>query len=217
MSKKPIVVFLLTAACALSALVVSRQQQVSAAGAAPAVQQRPANVPAASLSSDAIPEHVTYDVLFRQIAAFKKKASELDARGGNGDPLRRLVYEEAKLNAAEAEKIDRIQSEYMRLVGSMDKRAKKIIEEARLRNPTGKLAEGAPLPEPPPELRTLQQKRNGLTLRARGQVREALGEQGFRNFGEFVKEHIARKLKPVEFQGGRPHYPGGDSRETPHR
>jgi hypothetical protein len=216
MSKKPVVVSLLVAALGLSALVFSRQQRVSAAEAAPAaVQNERPQTPAQPPVGDAIPDHVTYDVLFRQIAAFKNKAGDVDARGGNGDSLRQLVYQEAGLSAADAEKVDKIQGEYMRLVGSMDGRARKIIEESRLRNPTGKLAEGAQLPEPPQELKTLQNKRNNLTLRARAQVRAALGEEGFRHFAAFVKEHIARKLKPVEVHGRRPLTLGDNNQETP--
>jgi hypothetical protein len=201
MGKKRIIVALLTLAFALGAFALSRQEHASAAR--PAVGDQP-SAPAQANGQE-IPEHVTYDVLFRQIDALKKKAAELDSRGiDGGGELRKFVYREAKLDDKQAEKLDKIQTEYMGVVEKMDAKAKKIIQEARAQHPHGRLAEGQPLPEPPQELKALQNKRNNLTLQARSFVREALGEQEFQRFGQFVKEHIADRLRPVEARGGRP-------------
>lgn len=201
MSKKRIAVALLTLALALGAFALSRQQPASAAR--PAEGGRPAAP--AQANGQGIPEHVTYDVLFRQIDALKKKADELDSRGVDGaSELRKSVYREAKLDDKQAEKLDKIQSQYMSVVEKMDAKAKKIIREARELHPHGRLAEGQALPEPPPELKALQNKRNNLTLQARSFVREALGEQEFQRFGQFVKERVADRLRPVEPRGGRP-------------
>jgi hypothetical protein len=217
MIKKRVVVALLLLTLAVSALVVSRREQVSAAQAASGGSQQ--SIPSAGAeqpTGDAIPEHVTYDVLFRQIAAFKKKAEDADRHGrGDGDALRKLVYEQAELSDEDAGKIDKIQSEYMTLVGEIDKKARKVIEQSRLRNPNGKLEEGAQLPEPPKELKALQAQRNNLTMQARAQVGVALGEGKFKHFGEFVKEHIAQKLKPVELRGHRPLNLGENDKEKP--
>lgn len=211
MSKKRIAAALLLLALASGAFVFSRQDRVSAAKPAPGTQA--AAAAAAQANGQGIPEHVTYDVLFRQIAAFKRKADDLDRRGGGGDDLRKYVYHEAKLSDEQARKLDKIQSDYMRVVAKMDDKAKKIIEEARAQHPHGRLQEGQPLPEPPQQLMALQEKRNNLTMQARALVREALGEQEFQRFGEFVKEHIAAKLKPIEPRGGRPVGPGEQGQE----
>lgn len=211
MSKKRTVVALLLLALVAGAFAVSRQERASAARTAPGTQHGAAARP----GGEGIPEHVTYDVLFRQMAALKRKADDLDRRGGGGDDLRRLVSREAKLDDEQAQKLERVQGEYMRVVAKMDARAKKIIEEARAQRPHGRLREGEALPEPPQELKALQEKRNNLTLQARAFLREALGEQEFQRFGEFVKEHVARKLKPVEPRGGRPVNPGEQGREKP--
>lgn len=201
MSKKRIAVALLTLGLALGAFALNRQQHASAAR--PAEGGQPAAPGQAN--GQGIPEHVTYDVLFRQMAALKKKADELDSRGVDGaDELRKFVYREAKLNEKQAEKLDKIQSEYMGVVEKMDAKARKIIQEARAQHPHGRLAEGQALPEPPQELKALQNKRNNLTLQARAFVREALGEQDFQRFGQFVKERVADRLRPVEPRGGRP-------------
>lgn len=220
MIKKRIVVALLLLAVAVSALVVNRRDQVSAAQAAPGGgggDQK--SLPSADTGQpvgDAIPEHVTYDVLFRQIAAFKKKADDADRQGrGDGDVLRKLVYQQAELSDADAEKVDKIQSQYMTRVSEIDKKARKVIEQSRLGNPNGKLEVGAQLPEPPKELKALQAQRNNLTLQARAQVGATLGEEKFKHFGEFVKEHIARKLKPVELRGRRPLNLGENDKEQP--
>jgi len=211
MSKKRIVVALLLLALAAGIFAVNRQEWASAAKAAPGGQHGAAAPP----HGEGIPEHVTYDVLFRQIAALKRKADDLDRRGGGGDDLRKFVYREAKLDDAQAEKLDKIQSEYMRAVAKMDEKAKQIIEGARASRPHGQLQPGEPLPEPPQELKALQEKRNNLTLQARASAREALGEGEFQRFGEFVKEHIARKLKPVEPRGGRPAGLGDNDKGKP--
>lgn len=209
MSKKRIAAALLMLALVFGAFALSRQESVSAAKSAPGSQTA-----AAQANGHGVPEHVTYDVLFRQIAALKKKAAELDSRGdSSADDLRKFVYREAKLNDEQAAKLDKIQSDYMGVVAKMDARAKKIIEESRAGHPHGRLEEGQPLPEPPQELRALQEKRNNLTMQARAFVREALGEEEFRRFGEFIKERIASRLRPVEPRGGRPADLGAVSRE----
>lgn len=210
MGKKRITVALLMLALVLGAFALSKQEHVSAA--------RPADNGHSSAPAQAngqgIPEHVTYDVLFRQIAALKKKADELESRGvDGGNELRKFVYREAKLDDKQAEKLDKIQSEYMSVVEKMDAKAKKIIQEARAQHPHGRLAEGQALPEPPQELKAIQNKRNNLTLQARSFVREALGEQEFQRFGQFVKERVADKLRPVEPRGGRPEDLGAVKKE----
>lgn len=191
---------------ALGVFALSRQERVSAAKpdanggqtAAPAQANGQAN-------GHVVPEHVTYDILFRQIAMLKKKADELDGRGVDGaDELRKFVYREAKLNDGQAKKLDKIQSEYMSAVAVMYAKARKIIQESREKNPHGRLEEGQPLPEPPQELKALQNKRNNLTLQARAFVREALGDKEFERFGQFVKERVADRLRPVEPRSGRP-------------
>jgi hypothetical protein len=209
MSKTRIVTALMLLALVAGAFALNRQGG-AAAEAAPGGQHGAAAQP----NGEGIPEHVTYDVLFRQMEALKRKADDLDRRGGGGDALRKFVHREAKLSDEQAQKLDRIQGDYMRTVARMDARAKQIIGEARALRPHGQLQEGEALPEPPQELKTLQERRNNLTLQARALVREDFGEQEFQRFGEYVKEHIARKLKPVQPRGGRP---GEQDKEKPRK
>jgi hypothetical protein len=150
------------------------------------------------------PDFVIYDMMFRQLGALKKKADQVESRGGDGASLRTYLKDEAKLDEKLDKELNKIQSEYERVVAKMDAKARKIIEGAREKHKHGRLQEGEALPPPPEELKSLQQRRNNLTMQAREHLRQAFGDEGFQKFDEFVKRHIGSRIKPVEAVNGRP-------------
>ncbi|MBX5479284.1 MAG: hypothetical protein IRZ19_09415 [Pyrinomonas methylaliphatogenes] len=62
------------------------------------------------------------------------------------------------------------------------------------------------MPPPPAELQQLQRERNWIILRARDQLRAALGPQAFRQLDDYVKLKIVPNIKPA-LPGVRPNGP----------
>jgi len=144
------------------------------------------------------PKHVVYGLLFREVATFKKIAHEKELKGEDGSFLRKHHKENLKLNDEQTEALERVAEETDREVRKLDKEARKIIEKGRSRHPNGKLKAGETLPAPPAELKGLQQRRDGLILKGRDELRAALGEQEFQRFDEFVQQEVTKRMKPVE-------------------
>lgn len=67
-----------------------------------------------------------------------------------------------------------------------DEKAQKIITAFRARYPGGKVPQGESLPPPPPELTRLWEERKAIILHARDRLREAFGEQKFKQFDAFL-------------------------------
>lgn len=206
-------------ALAIGALALGQQARLSA-GAALANKVDTSKLPRADGQSarkdgdptQLPPDFVIYDMMFRQLGALKKKADQVESMGGDAASLRTYLKDQAKLDEKLDKELNKIQSEYERVVAKMDAKARKITEEARAKHLHGRLQEGEALPPPPEELKSLQQRRNNLTMQAREHLRQAFGEQEFQKFDEFVKRHIGSKIKPVEPINGRPATLGENAR-----
>ncbi|HYN85410.1 MAG TPA: hypothetical protein VER32_09165, partial [Pyrinomonadaceae bacterium] len=136
-----------------------------------------------------------------------QKAAEKEKLGEDGSSLRTFHKREAKLDDRQAAALDRIAAETESKVEKLDKRAKEIINEARAAFPGGRIPEGQTPPEPPAELRAMQDERVGTLMKARDELRAALGEREFKRFDDYVRESIGKKVKPVRFDRPRPDMP----------
>lgn len=166
--------------------------------------EQPLAATSQSLSNATVPTHVLYHLLFRQIAAYKRKAEALERQGQSGDTLRTYFKKHANLNSQQAEFLDATAANFDRAVTDLDARAKKITGEARAHYPHGRLPQGVTLPIPPIELSSLQQQRTALTLQAREQLRASFGEVEFQRFENFVLQDVGDKIKPIVPPHGLP-------------
>lgn len=145
-----------------------------------------------------VPKHVVYDLLFRQMTAFKKKADDDEGHGKNSAFLRSYHKNKAKLNDQQGAVLEKVAADYHLKVAKLDNQAKKIIDAERKRHPQSKLGEGEQIPLLPMELKSLSQQRVNLILQSRDQLHAALGDAEFQRFDDFVQQDIASKLKPVQ-------------------
>lgn len=145
-----------------------------------------------------VPKQIVYGILFREMAVYKKKAEEKEAKGENATALRQHHKEKLKLNDEQFVALDRIAAESNRKVEKLDASAKKIIDSFRAQFTDRKLKAGDPVSPPPAELKSLQAQRDATILAAREELRRALGEAEFKRLDDFVQQDISSKLKPVE-------------------
>jgi hypothetical protein len=107
------------------------------------------------------------------------------------------MQKEASLSVAESMALEAIASACQREVNRQDERARIIIQAFRSKFPEGKVPEGTTLPPPPPELIAMQEERNAIILRARDQLRVALGEASFASLDNYVKFRYRPTSDPV--------------------
>jgi vacuolar-type H+-ATPase subunit I/STV1 len=146
-----------------------------------------------------VPEHVVYGLLFREVEAFKRKAEEREHQdhGQDAASLRAHHKRRAKLNDHQDFVLGQIAANCQREVARLDRRAKAIIDAEKARHPFGRLKPGEALPAPPEELGRLERQRTDAVLKARDQLRAALGEEEFRRFDDFARKDGAEKIKPL--------------------
>ena len=157
-----------------------------------------------SPSPSQAPEHVVYRQFFRHLVALKKRASEVESQGRDGKALRAHYKEKIGLKDKEAALLDEIAIESEREVGKIDKKAQKIINDARNRFPNGRVPAGEQLPPPPPELKSLQRKRDMIVLRGRHRLVTELGSYGFQQVDDFLKLKFTQDLKPAALRPKQP-------------
>lgn len=179
-----------------------RRQKAAAANAAlqPAASQGQPGTQTQPPAAD-IPKHVIYGMLFRERSLFKKKAQEQDAKGVNGAFFREFHKNKLKLDDAETAALDRVADAANREVTKLDKKARKIIEDARAKHPGGVLKEGETLPPPPAALTELENQRAGVLLQAREELRAALGDAEFQRLEALLLEDAAKRMKVI-LRGG---------------
>lgn len=147
-----------------------------------------------------IPKHVVYGLLFREAAAFRQKAKELKDHGKDASSVEGFHAKRAKLRDDQAEAFERIATDCQRNVDEIEQLAKRIIEKDRAKHPGGKLKPGEQLPEPPKQLRELEDHRRAVIMKGRDDLRAAMGDSEFQRFEEFEERDVAERAKSV----GRP-------------
>lgn len=101
------------------------------------------------------------------------------------------LVKEGNLNDAQARALESIAAATLQEVEQQDARARRIIDAFRAQYPNGIVPKGKKLPEPPPELKVMQEERNAMILRGRDRLRAALGEQEFARFHQFAMRRFA--------------------------
>jgi len=149
----------------------------------------------------AVPDKVVYGIFFRQIAAFKAKADEMEKSGGDGKALRRQAARTAGLNDTEAQLLDRVAADYLREVSLIDARQKAVVDAFRLQYPDGRIPQGGAR-ERPPAFHDFTVEREQLYLRMRDQLQNLLGPETFARLDTALRGKIAGN--PLSILGAPP-------------
>lgn len=158
---------------------------------------------AATQPPNAPPAHVVYELLFKEVAAFKKRAGEMSGRGQDASAVRNFHKNQARLNDYEADLLDGTADDCVRALAKLENRARAIIRADRARHPGGLLKQGEALPLPPAELKTLERQRRDTIMAARERLRAAMGETAFERFDQSVRDDVGRRIKPLARPAGR--------------
>ena len=142
-----------------------------------------------------VPEHVIYGFLFSQILAIKQKATGQNNPSASGLVIRTSIEKEANLSDAEIRAFDAIAFACAQQVRQQDERAGKVIAAFRAQFPQKTIPNGESLPQPPAELKILQEQRDGIITSAKNKLREVLGEQAFSRLDDVVKRRISSAAK----------------------
>lgn len=175
--------------------------------------------------AEEIPQYVIYDQLLRQMAAFNRKAEEIEGRGEDGSFLATYHQRGARLDEEQAQALRRVVLGSADELAELDAQAREIIDRTREQHPHGRLDLGIddpstdevgkfnanaeeenlpPLPELPSELADLQGQRVRLVLRARGELQSALGDAAFNRFDGFVQQEITSSMRQAPAVGNSP-------------
>ena len=195
--KRKVLMLICAVAVGVSALAFNRYPSTLGKTAA---SQQPAGTTVGTKESPSpsqAAEHVVYRQFFRHLVALNQRASEMENQGKNGKNLREHYKVKIGLKDREARLLDEIAFESEREVEKIDKKAQKIIEAARNRFPNGLVPASEQLPPPPPELKSLQRKRDMIVLRGRHRLATELGSYEFQQIDDFIKLKFTKDLKPA--------------------
>ena len=179
----------LLAACVAISVIASRVQTSDGeiSGRVPPVEKP------ASQASTSVPDYIVYGFLFRNVSSNNQRNQEHLAKGLTKRkyfPLKR----EVDLTEEQARALTEIAADCEFEVKEQDKKARTIIGEFRAKLPTSK---DAPLPPPPPELKSMWDERNASILRARDRLHAVLGEDTFARLDNFAKFRYGTNKAPV--------------------
>lgn len=187
MREKRILAALCVSVLTLGLLAFGREGQ-----SAPPTQEGPAT----QEESPELPDQVAYLHLFRQIAAFKKRAEKLEREGKDSAALKTYFKRKAGLDDPDARVLDHIADQCERELQLQDAKAKAVIDAFKAQYPGGRVPHGE-LPKPPPaELRAMSEERDAIVLRYRDLLRASLGEEGFGRVQTFAKRRIVPDTFP---------------------
>ena len=123
-----------------------------------------------------LPDTVLYGVLFRQAAAFKEKADELDRVGMDSSPFRKHLAHKLNLSATQVILLDEAALQYTLQVKPIEA---EIAESAARFHEANRVAVKGHLPPLPPEAASLIARRESAIASVRDRFHTLLGDQEF--------------------------------------
>lgn len=186
MHKKRILAALCLLVSALGLLTWGRARQAA----------RPAQEPTNQEASPEVPDQIAYLHLFRQIAAFKKRAKELEREGKNSSALKTYFKRNVGLAEADAQVLDEIADQCAVELQHLDAKAKAAIDAFRAQSPGGRVPTGETPKPPPAELRAMTEERDAIVLRYRDLLRASFGDETFARIHDLAKKRRAPDIAP---------------------
>jgi hypothetical protein len=122
-----------------------------------------------------------YRTLFRQVLLYKKLADEADKSPTPKPYLRHILADRLGLSDDNNTSLDRLAVAYQGEIDPIHKQVLATIASFHARFPLGVVPHGADT-SPPPELATLQQQEDAVTLRYRDLLRNSMSEDDFQKF-----------------------------------
>ena len=122
-------------------------------------------------SGKPVSDEIAFDMFFIEVISMDRAADTAEAKGRIGNIWRNYLQRQG-FTDSEAALIRQVAKEHAALIAPIHARATQII-----RNGRAALAEGRPLPPPPPELAKLQQQRSDIAARSKNKLQNLLGAE----------------------------------------
>lgn len=150
----------------------------------------------ASQQTSVVPDYVVYNSIFRKVVSLRNKTIELQSQGRIGQNRYFPLQRDAGLTESQASALEAIAFDCRKQVSHQDEKAKAIVNAFQSRFLGGRVPSGGS-PPPPPELKAMWEERNAMILRARDQLRLALGAEQFTRFDNYAKFHYGANTAPI--------------------
>ena len=138
-------------------------------------------------------ERNAYRTLFRQNLLYQRLADEAEASHNPKPFLRRLVQDRFQLSDEDYASLCRLSVAYQKEIDPMHQQIIETISKFQARLPSGVVGPEMNA-EPPPELTTLQQQEDTVTLRYRDFLRNSMREEAFQKFKTRLLEKFGKEL-----------------------
>jgi hypothetical protein len=143
-----------------------------------------------------VPDKIVYGIFFRQSAAFKAKADDIERDVGDGRSLRNHLARIAGLDDAQSELLDKVVADYIREANIISARQKAMVDAFHTQYPGGQIPNGEAR-ERPPSFQELNLERERLYLRMRDQLQSVLGDETFARLDTALRSKIAANSQSV--------------------
>lgn len=156
------------------------------------------------------PEAVLYRLLFKTANSLGVAASKREAGGRDASPLRQFYARHAAMNPGENDIVFQVAAEAAAAEAADVAVERNLIAQYRAARQAYALSAGPEPASPLPQLQQLQADRDAVALRARGQLHNLLGDDGFdrlelyvhRTFGRAAHETLPPPLASPAATGG---------------
>ena len=153
------------------------------------------------VSDGEAPPQIVYHFFFKRIQLLEQKAKELDARGENGEAVRRLYQQTIGLTDEQNAFLVKTAVDCMADVKAIDDTAAPIVEQLSANYHNQPFSPDAPPPPPSDQLTALQNQHDQTVLSYRDLLKANFGNETSLRLEEFVKEKISSNIQSnVELQ-----------------
>jgi hypothetical protein len=148
--------------------------------------------PTSSASPDRLDRNA-FRTLFRQSMTYEKLADEAEASHDPKPYFRRLLAARFQLSDDDNANLKRLSLAYQGEIDPIHTRVVEIITRFHARFPTGVIGPGED-PNPPTELKILEQQEDAVTLQYRDLLRNSMKEEAFKKLHATILESFGKPL-----------------------
>lgn len=147
------------------------------------------------VSKDQLPDHIFFDMILNTVLSMDKAAAKLEAEGKSGKIWKKFFEREGSLTESEVAILRKIAADFEQEVTPIQSRALQIITERRAARTAGQR-----LPRLPDEIKSLQSRRDAVSLRYGIRLQNELGVELIKKLRILLEKntHGSEKLSDTE-------------------
>lgn len=146
-----------------------------------------------------VPQTVLWHMIFSLSRMTEMEAKKMNQQGRNGDAWSQYFIKRGALSTASEKIFKEKAAAYLQELEPIDRRAKEVTDAMRAQYPKGLIKDPKNMPQPPAELGALQQQKNALALRYRDLFKNAVSQEAFSKFSDFLTNDFSKAVAPVTY------------------